>query len=367
MKLYSNKEDCCGCGACADICQTGALHMVQDKEGFWYPHIEKELCVKCGRCEKVCPIKDKTQKEYEHQYFGVWAKDEKTRYSSSSGGIFPILAKWILGQGGMVYGAGYNADMRVIHKEVKKEVQLELIKRTKYVQSDMSGIYRRIEKRLKEEKWVLFCGTPCQAHALRLFLGKSYKKLIIIDLICYGVPSPGIWQKYVNYLEHRYGGRMTDFSFRDKRNKDHGRMRSYVVNNVEHVDPHGKDEYCLMYFRNYILRPSCHKCSYCSVDRGSDITIGDFWGIERVNPEMDDGMGTSLVILHTDKGKELWNLVKEHLIKFECRKEEVLQPRLMKPTDCAKGRKWFMLMYRILPFSTIVKIVDDVRSRRILG
>lgn len=367
MKLYDKKEQCCGCGACADICRTGAVRMVRDREGFAYPRIEKTMCVNCGRCQQVCPMRDRTEETREHQYYGARARDESVRYSSSSGGVFSVFAHRIFSRGGAVFGAGYDDCMKVAHRMAENEDQLEGIKRTKYVQSDMSGIYSRIESRLKEGRHVLFSGTPCQAHALRLFLQKTWENLVIADLVCYGVPSPGIWEDYVAYLERIRGGKMTEFSFRDKRNRDHGRMRSYVIDGKEYAGPHGKDAYCLMYFRNYILRPSCHQCPYCSTDRGSDITIGDFWGIEKVKPEMDDGMGTSLVILHTDKGKRLWNQVRDQLMEFQCKKEEVLQPRLLTPANSARGRRWFMLMYRLLPFEFIVKAVDDIRSRRILG
>lgn len=365
MKLYVKKEECCGCGACKDACEAGAVSMVQDREGFWYPRIKQSLCVNCGRCRQVCPIKHGKEEKRQHRYFGVWARDEQIRHDSSSGGIFPVMAGHIFSLQGVVYGAAYDDHMNVVHKPAENDSQLQQLKRTKYVQSDMTGIYRSIESRLKEGRWVLFCGTACQASALKLFLNREYEKLIIVDLVCYGVPSPGIWKKYVTYLEDRHGGKMTEFSFRDKRNRDHGRMRSYVIDGTEYVDPHGKDEYCLMYFRNYILRPSCHACEYCRPERDSDITIGDFWGIEKIKPEMDDGMGTSLVILHSEKGRALWDVVKDQILTFECEKKDVLQPRLQSPTGSAKGRTWFMLLYGILPFSTIVKIVADVRSRRI--
>lgn len=367
MKLYENKEQCCGCGACEAVCQAGAVSMVRDREGFAYPRTEMSLCVNCGRCRQVCPLKHRSRGAGGHKYYGARALDESVRHSSSSGGVFTVFARHMFSRGGAVFGAAYDENMRVVHCMAEDETQLERIRRTKYVQSDMGGIYGRIESLLKEGRSVLFSGTPCQAHGLRLFLEKPWENLVTLDLVCYGVPSPGIWQDYVAYLEHRHGGKMREFSFRDKRGGDHGRTRSYVIDGEEYAGPHGKDGYCLMYFRNYILRPSCHECPYCSVDRGSDITIGDFWGIEKVKPEMDDGMGTSLVILHTKKGERLWNQVRDQLTEFQCKKEDVLQPRLLTPTDRAKGRRWFMLMYRFLPFDFIVKAVDDIRSRRILG
>lgn len=352
-KLYIKKEECCGCGACVDICRKDAVRMVVDREGFRYPKIDRNLCVDCGLCEKVCPIKKRDlKKDVSRQYFAVQAKNEDIRYASSSGGMFPVLAEYVFRRQGVVYGAAYGKNMRVVHREVSGREELDAVKRTKYVQSSMKGIYRRIKARLLEERWVLFCGTPCQAQGLRNYLDKEYPKLIIADLVCYGVPSPGIWGAYVKYLEKKHGGKMTDFSFRDKRARDSGHTRSYVIDGKEYSGSLYGDEYCRMYFTNHILRPSCHVCKFCGVERNSDMTIGDFWGIEKVRPKMDDGMGTSLVILHTDKAREIWDEVKEEVACFACEEGDVLQPRLTCPTEAAKSRGFFMAFCGILPFSS---------------
>lgn len=352
----SGKEICCGCSACADSCGAGAIEMVQDKEGFFYPHIDKSKCTGCGRCEQVCPVNQPVAADCANQYFGIQAKEKEIRYSSSSGGIFSLLAQYVLDRRGSVYGAGYSENMEVTHQETRSLTELEWIKRTKYVQSDLKGIYKKIQQQLKQGQWVLFCGTPCQAQALRLFLDQSYERLILMDLVCYGVPSPGIWQKYVRHLERRYGGAMTDFSFRDKRNRDNGHMRSFIINDHEYADSLFADAYCKMFFGNCILRPSCHECQFCTVERNSDFTTGDFWGIEHVRPDMDDGMGTSLAILHTDKAREIWEEIKERTVWFTCEKEQVLQPRLLEPTKAAKGRRLFMAAYKVLPFSLLIKL-----------
>lgn len=360
MELFLKKEMCCGCSACVDICPEGAISMIQDREGFYYPKIENSLCNNCRKCEQVCVIKRKIemQKEQVPLYLGVQAKNQRNRFSSSSGGIFSILAQYVIGNKGIVYGAGYGSHMKVVHQEVVDMAQLVRIKGTKYVQSEMNGVYRSIEKNLKNNKWVLFCGTSCQAQALLFFLKRDYEKLIVVDLVCYGVPSPGIWIKYVKHLEYVHNGKMSDFSFRDKRNADDGHLRSYIIDGKEHVDSLYNDFFCKMYFRNKIIRPSCHNCKFCTVDRGSDFTIGDFWGIEDVRSDMNDGMGTSMVIVHTDKAKEIWKKIREETKWFECMKEEVLQPRLLSPTVAAKNRWRFMLLYKILPFSLFVKIMD---------
>lgn len=366
-KLYIKKEECCGCGACVDICRKDAVRMVVDREGFRYPRIDKNLCVDCGLCAKTCPIKKQgVERDGGRQYFAVQAKDENIRYASSSGGMFPVLAEYVFRQQGVVYGAGYDKNMRVVHREVHNIEELDAVKRTKYVQSSMKGVYRKIEARLQKDKWVLFCGTPCQAQGLRLYLNKTYPKLIIADLVCYGVPSPGIWGAYVKHLEKKHGGKMTDFSFRDKRMRDNGHTCSYVIGGQEYSGSLYSDEYCRMYFTNHTLRPSCHECKFCSVERESDLTIGDFWGIEKVRPEMDDGMGTSLVILHTDKAREIWEAVREEVTWSACEERNVLQPRLTCPTEAAKSRGFFLAFCGILPFSAFRILHKALDSGRLL-
>lgn len=364
MKQFLKKELCCGCGACANACRTGAIRMVPDREGFRYPRVDQARCTDCGQCKAVCPMRAGPAADRERSYFGAQAKDEAVRYSSTSGGAFSVLAEYVLRLQGVVYGAGYDRDMKVRHRKVAKLSELEQVKRTKYVQSSMEGIYSSIEKDLREGRWVLYCGTPCQAHALRRFLKKSYDRLVLVDLVCYGVSSPGVWGSYVKYLEHRHKGKMKEFVFRDKRNRDHGHMCSYVVNDTEYVRSIYSDPYCGMCFSNYTLRPSCYKCRYCTVERCSDFTIGDFWGIEHVRADMDDRMGTSLIITHSEKAGMIWEKIKKGMDWFECEKKDVLQPRLLAPVTAAKRRRQFMMLYSILPFSLIIKQIERKVLRR---
>ena len=363
MELYRKKEECCGCGACGDICPVGAIRMAMDGEGFLYPEIDEKKCIKCGKCERTCPIREASHGgdashgnpgKAENSYFGIRARDRNLRLASSSGGMFPLLADYVLRRQGVVYGAAFDQHMRVAHREACGGEELDALKRTKYVQSDLTGTYGRIRQRLAEGRWVLFVGTPCQAHALRRFLGKTWPKLIVADLVCYGAPSPGIWASYVKWLERKRGGRMTAFSFRDKRAGDNGHTCAYVVDGKEYAGNLNSDMFCRMYFTDYIIRPSCHACGYCTVDRDSDFTLGDFWGIEKVRPDMDDGLGTSMVILHTDLAREIWEEMKGEADWFPCGREDVLQPRLKGPTPAVAGRDRFMGLYRRLPFGLFV-------------
>lgn len=353
-----DKKICCGCQACQDICPAKAVHMRLDSEGFWYPVKEEEKCIHCMACERVCPIKNSEKKRGERIYVGVQAKEDAIRFAGSSGGMFFLLANFVLKRQGVVYGAGFDQEMSVVHKGVYNERSLRHILKTKYVQSDMSGIYREVLEHLRQGEWVLYCGTPCQVRAMKLFLGEDFPKMILVDLICYGAASPGIWKAYVNYLERRDKGRLESFSFRDKRNKDSGRSCSYVIGGKEKTEALAENLYCQLYFGNYLMRYSCHTCRFCTVERDSDFTLGDFWGIEKCNPSWDDGMGTSLVMLHTKKAEEVWGSVKESVRWFACSKEEILQPRLLEPTRQAKHRKLFMKAYQVLPFWLLAKIGD---------
>ncbi len=358
MRLCMLKENCCGCAACAEKCPQEAVRMIQDREGFYYPKIDQSICNDCGMCEQVCPLNNQAVENSNNLYLGMKAKDDGLRFAGSSGGSFGILARYIIKKGGAVYGAGYDSHMSVVHKGVDDLTHLEGLRKTKYVQSDMRGVYRQIEERLRDGKWVLFCGTPCQARALMLFLKKEYERLIVVDFVCYGVPSPGVWRDYVKYLEKLRKGKMTDFQFRDKRNVDNGHARSYRIDEKEYVDSIYDDFFCKLYFRNIIIRPSCHQCVFCTTDRSSDFTIGDFWGVEQIRPDLDDGMGISMMIVHTDKAKRIWNEIREETCWFECLRRDLIQPRLLSPTDASKSRWKFMMLYKILPFFALMRLMN---------
>lgn len=360
MKLYREKELCCGCGACMDACPVDAVRMTEDGEGFFYPQADAAACIRCGRCEAVCPM-GREEAAPDNRYFGARAREGRVRLASSSGGVFPVLAEYVLRRRGAVFGAAFGEGMEAAHREAWSLEELEGLKTTKYIQSRMDGVYRRVRALLEEGRQVLFCGTPCQAHALRRFLGGPCDGLITADLVCFGVPSPGIWTDYVKFLERRHGGALTAFSFRDKRARDNGHTRAYVCAGKEYAGDLGGDPYCGMFFGGYIIRPSCHACRYCTTDRGSDFTLGDFWGIGKVRPEADDGMGNSLVMLHTEKARGVWAEVREELDWFSCEEKDLLQPRLMGPTPAARGRGGFMALRRVLPAAALFPLFECAR------
>ena len=350
MEPCVEKARCCGCMACVDACPHEAVAVRRDSEGFPYPKIRQELCTKCNRCQAVCPMPEKAFEAEYRRCFAVQAKDVGLRAAGSSGGVFPVLAEYVLEHGGVVYGAGFDTSMRVIHQKAASCAELSRLTQSKYVQSDTEGVFRSVQQELGLGKQVLFVGTPCQAEALRRFLPRNAPNLLLVDLICYGVPSPGVWERYAAYLEKKHHGRLTEFHFRDKQLCNNGRAVCYKIDGKEYFETLSENLFTSIYFSNYALRPSCHVCPFTTAVRGSDITIGDFWEVETRLPQMDDGMGTSSVILHSETGNRMWDLIQDRFRYVECCEEQVMQPRLLFPTPPSSKRRLFFALYQGFPF-----------------
>lgn len=301
-----NKEDCCGCSACFVSCKSGAIKMIPDYEGFLYPDIEQDLCTNCGLCLKVCKLKytyEETQK-----IFSCWSKDDKLRYKSSSGGAFTALSRLFIEKlNGVVCGVGYNENKdEVIHKFAHNEKELEDLRRSKFVQSNKNEVYREVRDYLTQDKYVLFTGTPCEVGGLRQFLRKDYQKLITCDLICGCVSSPEVYLKYILEIQDKYNSKVTFVNFKDKRKGWRGKGISILFENgEEYYNSILDDDYVVSFHSRYNIRPSCFKCKYRALNRGADITLGDFWAIEKYNPAFDDNKGTSFVMTNTRKGEEM--------------------------------------------------------------
>lgn len=355
--MKQGKGECCGCGVCALACPHGAVVMTPDSEGFAYARVDRARCTGCGLCQAVCPMGEQPAPGCENRFFAAQAKDDALRFSSSSGGVFPVLAREVLARGGVVFGAAIGPDGAVRHREVQGLEGLAALQKTKYVQSSLDGCVEAAKRYADSGRLVLFTGTPCQCDAVRRYVGGS-ENLILADLVCYGVPSPLVWEKYIKELEKTYRGRFSGFSFRDKRAKDNGHTVAAYIDGQETAWPMGHDPFCRAFSRSHSLRPSCYECRFCTPDRESDLTMGDFWGIEKVYPEMDDGMGTSLVIIHSGKGAALWEAVQGQLRCAECQREDTLQPRLRTPTlHPGISRAWFWRLCRVLPLRITEKIL----------
>lgn len=328
MIEINNKHDCCGCKACGDICPVGAISFPVDQEGFWYPQIDKEICIKCNLCERVCPTlhPDKWKnKKNNLRIFGGYHKDIVIRFDSTSGGVFTALAQEMYSQKGYVTGAIYDENFDVVNVISNKKRDLSRLRSSKYVQSDASGLHKGIKKLLDQGEKVLACGSPCQMAGLRTFLGKDYDNLIIVDFLCRASNSPKVFHKYIEDLEARYDGKV--ISIKDK-NKDHGwrsLARKIVFDNgkVYYGEGHD-DDYRRGYHGNVFERPSCYECIYKGLPRSSDITLGDFWGIENVDPSIDKNLGTSLVMANTEKGLKYLQQIQDRMVLKEYKLDDIM-------------------------------------------
>lgn len=310
------KQDCVGCNACGDVCFKQAISFVADKEGFEYPVIDKQRCVDCGLCEKVCPALHKQVRDTKKDplVFAAYAKDESIRIDSTSGGLFSLFAKWVYKQGGYVGGAIYNEDYSV-SQIVSNQDRLDELRSSKYLQSNTENVYKQIKALLKNNEHVLFCGTPCQVVALHNFLGKDYENLVTLDFLCRGVNSPKVFQKYIRELEQEFNSKVTKIKFKAKKWGWHNfSMRINFANGIEYCQDRTHDLFFIGYLQGgCFARPSCYNCKFKSIPHISDITIGDFWGIEKLDKSMDQDKGTSVVIVNTDKGECSFNAIKTQI------------------------------------------------------
>lgn len=347
MITVIDKSKCCGCEACVQICPRECIEMEYDIEGFKYPVIDQSKCISCGMCNKVCPfeLKYNTEKK-EFDTFACYLKDNEVRKNSSSGGIFSLIANQIIDEGGIVFGVAMSYDCRraEYYMAANKE-QLIKLRGSKYIQSNVNGAYSKVEKELKKNKKVLFTGTPCQINALKSFLKKDYENLLCADVICHGVPSPKLWEKYIEYVENKISDKIVEVNFRckDKNWKGYG-LKKITFKGKEILKSKETDSYLQMFLKNYCLRPSCYECNSKEY-RLSDITLGDFWGIENICEQMNDGKGVSLVITRSYKGKEFFNLLKDKIVCNQVMYSEAIKynPSEIKSVKRTKAREKFFV------------------------
>lgn len=312
VELYRCKENCCACTACMSICPKQAITMKPDEDGFLYPVVDESLCLECGLCKKVCVFqKDIKNYNISKEPLATYAAVLKNRVllkNSASGGAFVALALYILNNKGVVFGCSMDKNMQPKHICIDNISDIKKLQGSKYVQSDLKNTFIEAERYLQENRHVIFTGTPCQISGLKSYLGKDYDNLITVDLICHGVPSPLFFKGYVNWLENKLNGSVTDLIFRDKING--WGLTSKVIykkgNKKNEKIFYPIESYYYQYFlKGYIYRESCYKCPYANSNRPGDFTIGDYWGIEEVHPEIDTSNGVSLILINSKKGLRL--------------------------------------------------------------
>lgn len=301
-------NECCGCTACYASCPTKAITMQPDAvEGFLYPVVDESKCIDCGKCLKVC--KDVRPYQEKQKIYACWSKDNDLRARSSSGGIFSMLAEQVLAQGGAICAVGYSDDCKeCLHKVIRTPEGLDDLRRAKFVQSKKYDVLQQVKDLLKDGVQVLFCGTPCEVGGLRQFLGHEYDNLITCDIICGCVSSPMVYRTYMDFLNAKYNAHAVSVNFKDKRKGWRGKAIAVKFDNgEEYYNSILDDDYCVSFHSRYNIRPSCFSCKYRSLQRGADITLGDFWAIEKYNEAYDDNRGTSFVLVNTTKGDKALN------------------------------------------------------------
>ncbi len=349
MISVNNKKDCCGCSACVQICPKQCISMKNDSEGFAYPIVDRNVCVECGLCEKVCPILNaiKTGDTVKNTYVG-YAGNDIIREKSSSGGIFSLLADEVLNEGGIVFGAAFDDSFMVRHIAADSEKGLERLRGSKYLQSDIGDTFKICKQELDKGRKVLYTGTACQIAGLKSFLKNEYENLIAVDVLCHGVPTSELWKKYLNEQKQKYGSDVYQVSFRKKSTG----WKKYSVeiqfaNSEKYEKRAAEDKYMRLFLSDICLRPSCHDCKFKSLERASDITIGDSWGINNYMPEMDDDKGTSVILVHSEKGQAVIDNISKSMNIKKAETEYALPPTADSRKSVAphmKREKFFELL-----------------------
>lgn len=317
MIRYLDYNECTLCQACVNICPKECIELKFFKEGFEYPTINKEECIGCEKCKNVCPVLNKLNiKKSLKETYVVKNLNENIRKNSSSGGFFSAISEHIFDEKGYIVGAAFDKNLKVQHIMINNKNQLHKIRGSKYVQSYIGDIYKNIRKQLKIGNKVLFSGCPCQVAGLKKFLGKEYENLYTVDFICHGIPSQYTFDKYISYLENKYNSKIKEFLFRDKTNGWHSFNVKVTMTNANVYSKRGiEDAYMRGFLGNIYLKKSCHNCKFRNLTSGSDLTMGDYWGAEVEEKEIDDDKGLSLVVVNSEKGRYLINSINQVFFK----------------------------------------------------
>lgn len=347
----ASENECCGCGGCESGCPEAAISMRINEEGFLYPQVNPDMCIGCGICVKICGFYNGTHKAFKDENincFAVAHNEEKIRLNSRSGGVFVACAEWILAQGGIVYGCVLDEGLRAVHIRAKERNTCDLMCKSKYVQSDTTGVFKSVEEDLSAGYKVLFTGTGCQIGCLLSFLEQRHIKtdnLYTVDFICHGVPSPLLFEDFKTWLENKYKDKLEDFNFRDKAvcgwdgHVESAKFRKRTYKGFIYRE---------LFYTNLAIRPSCYNCKFITPgEHKADITIGDAWGIKQAAPEFNDNKGVSVCICNSEKGKQMMEYIGSvSAVKELPLQGAMLQPNLLKPSTPKGNRAVFWEIYK---------------------
>lgn len=358
---------CVGCRACEQVCPQNCIMIVPNSEGFLYPVLDETTCIDCGLCLKKCAqvVEDINERVPLHTY-ALKNKNREEIFASASGGAADVATKVILERKGLVFGVAYTDELVARHIGISADEERYKLQSSKYVQSDMNDCYSQAKEALDSEKNVLFIGTPCQIDGLKSFLGKDYENLITIDLICHGVPSPLFFKKYIKYMGEKMGGNLIEYNFRSKEKRGWGtqylaKTKTKTKTNIFALDKYGKH-----FMAGDCYRECCYQCRYANIkNRPGDITIGDFWGIDKCYPKFSSPLGVSSVFVNTSKGDKLLSWMSEYVDLIECSMEEAMvkQGNLISPTNRPNDRDQFYLKINQDNFIENINVGIKIKER----
>lgn len=365
MKLR-DKETCTGCGLCVNVCPNGCIKMKRDQEGFYFPVIHQQQCLDCGLCKKACFDMASNPKK-EVRVYAAYQKAVERRLKASSGGIFELLAEEVLNRKGVVFGVKMEG-LKAVHTHIEKKQELEPLLGSKYMQSDVGCSYQQVQVFLKQKRWVLFSGTPCQVDALIKYLGGKSPYLLTVDFICHGVSSPNVFEKYMS--ERKIGHeKINQISFRDKTEGwNCFSMAMTTENGQVYRENMHKDSYLQSFLKNMNLRLSCFNCAFRTVDRVSDVTLGDFWECENIWSDWKDDKGYSLVFIQSEKGKMFFDIIQEAIVSKEADIEKVLtynQSMLVSPWDQYSRDLFFKYIQKETVEKSMMKVEKEGLHKKI--
>lgn len=375
-------DKCTGCEACANICPKGCIFMAEDAEGFLFPKIDSSACIGCELCEKACPVLSpvpihKTQEDV--SVYALVHRDDEVRSHSSSGGAFSAISEYVLEQGGVVFGAAFDETFNVRHICVDNAADLYKLRGSKYVQSRIGDTYKQVKEYLKQERLVFFTGTACQTSGLLGYLGRDYENLITQDLICHGVPSPLAWRKYMDLYQRRAKSKVTHIFFRDKKFGWHNWHVHFRFRNGDEYRMNQREDMMVSAFlTGSCSRKSCYACHFKQKYRLADFTLADYWGIEKIAPELDDDKGISSVYVNSPKAKKLLDAISDRVFLKEMDLDKAVANNLamVESERLTRDRDGFLRELRHRSFDMVYgKYIEEAdlgrkmkwTARRILG